>query len=350
MALSCKEIIQLIKDDSLPEAFQELDLIIPEDKNLKYKELVNEFLYPNDNFNKITYKQRLIVFVNMAVKVAREVSNPGLDFYDELCRLDFKMQTEHYMSIIPHKPVAAFLIHGDTDAPGNDIRWLSNQLLYRERKDSNNQNRVDDIVTIDCSLWTSVETVLEQLFNKYHVEVGNYIQLRNQLGAKLRDKLSEGHVVCVLKNADVILNDEDKLSALFNDLLVFMEGHIIRNNHKNSLIFLFTNHGRAQFQSGNGERFFWYQPGLPPNQHAIAAVGCGSQRIIDLAPINRLDCTDLTNWITASFGRPDAYEKVKPLTGKEATMIGADTTARPFEVIQNICSGLGIKFEDKWIN
>ena len=348
-----ESIVSKIKQNDIAGALDDLKDIVPEDSSLTFGRLRNEFLNPPDNFNLVMFQQRLIVFVSTTIKVERKVSNPDLSFYDELCRLDFKMQTEHYMSIIPHKEIAAFLLHGDSDTDGNDIKWLSNQLIYRERKDTNNLDRDDDVITIDCSRLTSVEDVVEQLFNKYEVRDGDYLHLRNELGRKLSERVSQGNIVCILKNADIILHDERKLSAFFNDLLVFMGGHVRRKNHRNSLIFLLTNNGEAKVHPGNRTYFFWFGD-APPNRHAQSAVASTvareNQRIIDLAPINRLQCSDLTEWIDASFARPDAYQKARTLTDKVTTMIGAGSTARPYEVIQKICTDLKIDIEDKWIN
>ncbi|MGB8193141.1 MAG: hypothetical protein WCF67_14530 [Chitinophagaceae bacterium] len=344
---SKEEIYGLISKNQLYEALEELKLFFG-DGNDTLNNFINDFINPPDNHNHVRFIGRLKMFIGNFYKpapVARIVPQAELDFYDALCEFDFKLQTSNFHLIYRNRKIAAFLLHGDSDEHGNDVRWLYNQLLHVEGLLN------DKHITIDCSsaLGGSFERFIQELFIKFEIDtsVGNRQKQIAALRSELEDRLKEDHFVCIIKGPENILNNEQELHRLYTEFLSFMDVNIVRKQHSNSLIILFIENKLANYDLKEDKYFFWFNEN-EKDAHPINAVKCEDVRIIDLAPIQAIEEADIIKWIGWSLTSPSVYKKVCCFNDDPKAVLKEGN--KPYQVIKNICAQLNIKMNDKWIH
>jgi len=340
-----EEIFDLINKGELAEAFEELNKYFL-DQNDSLNALMNEYVNQPNNFSPAQFMSRLKTFINANYKCISHGNSfkPEIDFYDALCEIDFKLQTLNFQRIYKNKKIAAFLLHGECDEKGNDVNWLYNQLLYKEGLIN------DRFITIDLGskLGGSFERLLEEFFIRFEIDpvAGNRTKQIAQLRNKIENKLKIDHFVCLIKGPDNILSNETELNALFSDFLSFMDNQIVQENHNNSLILLFIEPKLADYKLKDDKYFFWFRDNLK-DDYPLTVVNCQDVKIIDLAPIKKIQERDITDWIKWSLETPAIYKKISCFKGKEKDILQSGDN--PFQVIKKICSDLNIKIEEKWI-
>src|SRR5688572_5113788 len=119
------EIYELINQDKLFNAFEELKIFFG-NGNVTFNALRNKYITPPDNFDKVAFINQLKTFVSFeyAGRDKSRITDLSVDEYDLLCDFDFTRQTKNFKSIYQYKNISAFLLHGETDEDGSDLRWL----------------------------------------------------------------------------------------------------------------------------------------------------------------------------------------------------------------------------------
>lgn len=343
-----EQIFELIRQDGALSALEALMDIFPDNDQLN--NLMDELIEKPNNFNKVEHLGRLRLFVSKNLKSTAPVNIPAQKqtadvIYDILCEIDFKLQTKHF-KIYKHKTVSAFLLHGNSDENGNDMKWLYNQLLYKEKL------LQERCITIDFNsvLGGSFERILEELYKHFQIVTTGVApeNHRNKLRKAIEGRLESENIICIIKNPETILNNTMELGKLFDDLLLFMEKNIAREEQTKSLVFLFVESRLSDMQAKEAKYFLWYKQAEHNYNHTAAAMTSPELRIVDLGPVGRVTQQDIENWMSWALEDRNIYQHVCMYQGKEAKLI--ENCLTPFSVITKISNDLKFKIEDKWIH
>jgi hypothetical protein len=70
-------------------------------------------------------------------------------------------------------------------------------------------------------------------------------------------------------------------------------------------------------------------------------------KIIDLAPVGKVQESDISSWISAGMKRgKEVYSKIACYRGKEKDMLAKGSN--PYQVIEQICKDLNVIIKDTW--
>jgi hypothetical protein len=343
MYKSKKEIFDLLNQFHFPELFQELDSFFKKN-NDSYNALISEYVHPPGTFVPSEFAKRLRVFINRNYEPGGTTKGTDkVDFYDALCNLDFKIQTEHFKRIYKYKKVAAFLLHSNIKDGGSDIRWLCNQLLYKE-------SLLDYdplIIDLNSSAGCSLDRLFEEFFAAFEVttSVGSPEDHLLDLRGSLENRLMGGPYVCIVQGPQQLLANEVELDNLFKKFFSFMN-RVRQKDHKNPIIFLLAENRIIDYNLQRDKFFIWYDKSRREN-YASNAVYCTDFKIIDLGPVEKLEVKDIKSWIDWSLTVTGLFEKLSSIRGKEEAIL--QKGKEPYKVIESICSELQIPIESKWI-
>jgi hypothetical protein len=339
-----EEILDLLRKGDFAELFEELENFFKR-KDDRLNALIDEYINRSGIFNMAEFMSRLRVFINRNYNLQLQSTQFNeLDYYDALCELDFKLQTHYFQRIYKHKKIAAFLLHGETDELGSDIRWLYNQLLYKEGLSKERPIVID----FSSKLGGSFGRLLEEFFIAFQVdtETGNPTRHIARLRSQLENRLKVGHFVCIIKSPECLLGNKGELCKLFNDFLTFLDDHIVQEDPRYGLIFLFIEEKLVDYHCLEAQYFISFNEENKKN-YSSYAVNCRDLKIIDLAPISKIKESDITDWIEWSLLNRELYEKTRLIAGREKEILQEGNN--PYQVIQKICKELNIEIEKRWI-
>jgi hypothetical protein len=344
MLLSESKINELIAQDLLYDLFIELGKFFKQG-NDELNGLMTEYINPPANYNPVVFIKRLRLFImrNYHYPVV-DKRQTEIDDYTMLCELDFKLQTKHFKSLYRHKKIAAFLAHGENDEHGNDVKWLYNQLLHQEGL-LRQKNIVIDFGT--SSLGT-FEEFLDELFLYFNIDTnsGSGVKHMIDLRSEWEELLKSENLVVIIKSPEYLLSDKNEVKKLFNEFFYFMDLHLRPRNENHSLIFLFLESKKIDYHLENETCFISFDI-ENPRKHANKAKSCADFKIIDLAPITRLEEEDIEDWIDWSLTKYEITSRIEQFRNQEKALL-ADGEY-PFQVITKICSKLNIQIEKEWI-
>lgn len=336
-----EEILNKIDQGDLYEVFAELNKCLGT-QNEKLNALVDEFTNPPANFNIVQFNVRLKVFVNSQYKCSPRQRATEIDYYDLLCELDFKVQTENFQRIYPNKSIAAFLLHGETDEQGNDLKWLCRQLMYKEALTC---DLVVDLSSVACG---SYESLLREFYIRFGVidKSGSKTKPMVQLRSRIEEKLQNEHLVCIVKGPAPLFNSETEIGAFFNEFLCYLDENIDKEKCENSLILIFIDDKDLDFPSKEPDYFLSFEQ---ENESAYykEAIETEVIKIIDLSPISKVQESDISSWIGAGMKRgKEVYSKIACYQGQEKGMLSKGSN--PYQVIEQICKDLNVTIKDTW--
>ena len=340
---SKEEIFDLLGKMQFEKLFEELDNFFS-DENDSYNGLVKEYIDRPGNFNVADFAKRLRVLINRNYEIKTSVpANNELDYYGALCELDFKLQTLNFQRIYRNKKIAAFLLHGDSDEQANDINWLCNQLLYKEKL----VNTKPIIIDFDSKLGGSFERLLEEFYDFFNLrekilkEKKPIASIRNSI----QKQLVAGNFICIIKSPECLLNNTDELLKLFNDFLIYLDEEIVHETN-NSLIFLFVESKLVAYHEDLQEYFFCYND-QNAKSYLADIVDSEEIKIIDIAPFGKIIEDDINKWVDWSLEYPELYANIKNLRPQINEILQKGNY--PFQVIKQICKKLNIEINHTWI-
>lgn len=339
--LNREEILNLIDSGEYSDAFLALNKFFL-NKDSKLNALIDEFVNPPGNFALATYLTRLKVFVNLNYKPPKAKNNPNIDYYDLLCALDFKLQTDNFERIYPFKNIVSFLLHCDSPEQVNDIKWLCKQLLYSQSLSS------DFTIDLGSTVGGSCESLLKEFYIKFNINDSPSFKTKPivQLRSKIEEKLQNGHLVCIIKRPESLLGDDAELDNFLTEFLGYLDEHIDKEKCDYALIFIFIDDKQKNFPKRSSEYFLIFDE-KDEAGYFTSAIDSGNFRIIDLAPIRQVVEMDISKWIGHGMKKGiDVYSKISCYHGKEKHALG--NGSNPYQVIEKICSDLNVPIKDTW--
>lgn len=263
----------------------------------------------------------------------------SVDPYEMLCELDFKLQSEHF-KLHKYKKIAAFLLHGKQE---EDVRWLCNQLLYKQ--DLLNEKYI--LIDLGPLPGGAFDRILNEFYSRYEIAPAPDPEERMvELRAELEKRLKLGPIVCIIKRPEKLFNHKTELDGFFDGFLHFLKKNVAWKKFNNPIIFLFVEQHSSNYACRDEDYFLWYKD-ADKHQHFSKGEACHEPRIIDLAPIQKIEKDDIGQWIKWSRDHRPIYDRLKQYSGQEHSLLTDGDY--PFQVIQKICQDLNIKIEEEWI-
>jgi len=339
--VSKENVLNLIDHGEFVDVFVELNkYFVNRDERLN--ELSNELINPPGNFSQANYTTRLKLFVSLHYKPSKVRSNTDIDYYDLLCAIDFKLQTENFQRIYPNRNIVSFLLHSESTDQEEDVKWLCKQLLYKESLNS------DLVIDLGSVAGGSYETLLREFYIKFDVNEAPAFKTKPlvQLRSRIEEKLQNDHLVCIVKGPEKILGIETELGSFFDELLSFLDDNIDKEKCNHSLIFIFIDDGQHRFPHKYSEYFLSFSEQDELN-YFKRALDPDDLSIIDLAPIGKVVESDISTWIGHGMKKGiDVYHKISCYHGRENDILKHGNS--PYQVIRKICADLNVTIQDKW--
>lgn len=352
------EILEFIVSD-IEKAFDLLDEVFSKINGI-YDDLDREFYSQPNNFSEENFRRKLRRFVksnrkdiiNYYASVNLDTSNRKCELspdhiYEILCKLNFDKQVDHFNWICKcKKSLIPFVIRANDDFGQH---WLCTRLINTYKADAHEPIIFNLENTIGYDLQLLVEELIKKLleidvWKKWHDKLNSFTpeqkveKSRNELVDLLSRKTETATQFVIIKNAFNHIDSKSDKFLNFRRLLIDLNDKMYATDHK--CIFIFIEKRPEQYTC---EEYLCTHT-HDDSFEAMKIVEKEKLRIVGLQEIKEFTDSDIKNWLGNESMRDDIFHK---LINSNHTELVAQK--HPEQVIRDICSELGITFQDKWI-